>query len=345
MEFSQLGFDPVFEVSAEHGHGVAELLDEIAGRLETMDSGPAAAVVDPQPLLEETSVAIVGRPNVGKSSLVNRLLREERVLVSDMPGTTRDAIDAVLTWHRRRFRIVDTAGMRASRPRRPRREGGVCQRGRGEEVDCGGGRRGAGDRCCHRSQRSGRRYRWGSRPRRPRHRAVGEQVGPREEPGLELRQDVRRAAAPRHAVSGLRADPSHLGADRGAHTEGARGDRQNRGRQTTARFRLRPSTNFWRRSPQSIRRSAPAASMCGSCMRRRSASPRPRSSFSPTSRRRFISRTNVCWSIGYVKNLASWARRSGSRSVGGQSPNRGPPAGRRTPITAKAVEPAGQGAG
>ena len=51
-------------------------------------------------------IAIVGRPNVGKSSLVNRLLNEERVLVSDMPGTTRDAIDTVLIWHRRRFRIV-----------------------------------------------------------------------------------------------------------------------------------------------------------------------------------------------------------------------------------------------
>ena len=54
----------------------------------------------------------MGRPNVGKSSLVNRLLREERVLVSDMPGTTRDAIDSPLLWNRRRFRIVDTAGMR-----------------------------------------------------------------------------------------------------------------------------------------------------------------------------------------------------------------------------------------
>ena len=68
---------------------------------------------------QETRVAIVGRPNVGKSSLVNRLLREERVLVSEMPGTTRDAIDAPLMWHRRRFRIVDTAGMR-----RPGRVGG-----------------------------------------------------------------------------------------------------------------------------------------------------------------------------------------------------------------------------
>jgi GTP-binding protein len=71
----------------------------------------------------ETRVAIVGRPNVGKSSLVNRLLSEERVLVSDMPGTTRDAIDATLTWHRRHFRLVDTAGMR--RPGRVRNGGKV----------------------------------------------------------------------------------------------------------------------------------------------------------------------------------------------------------------------------
>lgn len=68
-------------------------------------------------------IAIVGRPNVGKSSLVNRLLREQRVLVSELPGTTRDAIDVPLTWHRRHFRIVDTAGMR--RPGRVGRGGKV----------------------------------------------------------------------------------------------------------------------------------------------------------------------------------------------------------------------------
>jgi GTP-binding protein len=65
----------------------------------------------------------VGRPNVGKSSLVNRLLREERVMVDEMPGTTRDAVDAVLKWHRQTFRIVDTAGIR--RPGRVARAGGI----------------------------------------------------------------------------------------------------------------------------------------------------------------------------------------------------------------------------
>src|SRR5712671_3944106 len=131
MEFFQLGFDPVFEISAEHGTGVAELLDEIVKRLGIRDSG--LGIRESQDHIEsqipspesrqETRIAIVGRPNVGKSSLVNRLLREERVLVSDMPGTTRDAIDAPLLWHRRRFRIIDTAGMR--RPGRVRTGGAV----------------------------------------------------------------------------------------------------------------------------------------------------------------------------------------------------------------------------
>ena len=153
VEFYRLGLDPVFEVSAEHGHGVAELLDEIvqllrrSSRLGARRSEDARrddeqrATSDEQratsdePSLDdagelrraseqrETRVAIVGRPNVGKSSLVNRLLRQQRVLVSDMPGTTRDAIDVPLTWHRQRFRIVDTAGMR--RPGRASRGGKV----------------------------------------------------------------------------------------------------------------------------------------------------------------------------------------------------------------------------
>jgi GTP-binding protein len=69
----------------------------------------------------ETSVAIVGRPNVGKSSLLNRILKEERSIVSSTPGTTRDTVDALLKWHKRNFRIVDTAGIR--RPGRVARSG------------------------------------------------------------------------------------------------------------------------------------------------------------------------------------------------------------------------------
>jgi GTPase len=123
LELYRLGFDPVVEVSAEHGRGVAELIEEIVRRLPRVvrTTSEAEAIRDPhteaaragaEGLPEEIAVAIVGRPNAGKSSLVNRLLREERMLVSEVPGTTRDAVDAVLTWHRRKFRIVDTAGIR-----------------------------------------------------------------------------------------------------------------------------------------------------------------------------------------------------------------------------------------
>ncbi|MDQ3212167.1 MAG: ribosome biogenesis GTPase Der [Acidobacteriota bacterium] len=104
VEFYKLGFEPVVELAAEHGEGVGDLLDEIIERLPARSDEVEAP--------EETAVAIVGRPNVGKSSLLNRLLKEERSIVSDRPGTTRDTVDAVLKWQHRTFRIVDTAGIR-----------------------------------------------------------------------------------------------------------------------------------------------------------------------------------------------------------------------------------------
>jgi GTPase len=107
LEFYELGFDPVVEIAAEHGEGVGDLLDEIVRRLP---HGREAGKSLDTP--EETAIAIVGRPNVGKSSLLNRLLKEERSIVSEMPGTTRDTVDATLRWHKRTFRIVDTAGIR-----------------------------------------------------------------------------------------------------------------------------------------------------------------------------------------------------------------------------------------
>jgi GTPase len=136
LELYQLGFDPILEVSAEHGQGVGELLDEIVKRLprsvrlrsrdaddhDEHEKGHESATT-PGGGASEIAVAIVGRPNAGKSSLVNRLLREERMIVSEMPGTTRDAVDTVLTWHRRQFRIVDTAGIR--RPGRVAKSGQV----------------------------------------------------------------------------------------------------------------------------------------------------------------------------------------------------------------------------
>jgi GTP-binding protein len=121
MEFYELGLDPVVEISAEHGEGVGDLLDAIVDRVKT--GSARADTVAPGETPDEVAVAIVGRPNAGKSSLVNRLLREERMIVSEVPGTTRDSVDAVLTWHRRQFRIVDTAGIR--RPGRVARSGQV----------------------------------------------------------------------------------------------------------------------------------------------------------------------------------------------------------------------------
>jgi GTP-binding protein len=118
LEFYRLGFEPVIEMAAEHGEGVGDLLDEVVHRFPAgRRDGKMSA---PEP---ETAVAIVGRPNVGKSSLLNRLLRAERSIVSDLPGTTRDTVDAVLKWHKRTYRILDTAGIR--RPGRVARSGQV----------------------------------------------------------------------------------------------------------------------------------------------------------------------------------------------------------------------------
>lgn len=120
LELYRMGFDSVVEISAEHGQAVGDLLDVIVGILpqtkaraiEADDAAPDAPDASDAPEPKETAIAIVGRPNAGKSSLVNRLLREERMIVSEMPGTTRDSVDSVLMWHRRQFRIVDTAGIR-----------------------------------------------------------------------------------------------------------------------------------------------------------------------------------------------------------------------------------------
>ena len=123
VEFYELGLDPVVEISAEHGEGIGELLDAIVERVRDGSARPESGAAAAPPPPGEIGIAIVGRPNAGKSSLVNRLLREERMIVSELPGTTRDAVDTVMTWHRRQFRIVDTAGIR--RPGRVARSGQV----------------------------------------------------------------------------------------------------------------------------------------------------------------------------------------------------------------------------
>ena len=104
MEFERWGLDAVFPVSAEHGSGVAEMLDSAIEIL--------AAPEIQEERRREIRLAIVGRPNVGKSSLVNRLVGEERVIVSPIPGTTRDAVDTELLYQDTNFRLIDTAGIR-----------------------------------------------------------------------------------------------------------------------------------------------------------------------------------------------------------------------------------------
>lgn len=103
-EFSRLGFGEPVAVSAIHGEGTGDLLDRM------VDALPESAESPSEP--EQLAIAIVGRPNVGKSSLLNALLGEERVLVSDVPGTTRDAVDTILRRHDRTLRLIDTAGVR-----------------------------------------------------------------------------------------------------------------------------------------------------------------------------------------------------------------------------------------
>jgi GTPase len=110
LEFHRLGLGEPIPVSGMHGHGTGDLLDAIVALLP----GEGRAEVDEDAI----RVAILGRPNVGKSSLVNALLGRERVIVSEIPGTTRDAIDTVLEHDGRTFVLVDTAGLRRKRRHR-----------------------------------------------------------------------------------------------------------------------------------------------------------------------------------------------------------------------------------
>jgi len=109
-EFYRFGFDEVFAVSAEQGIGVGELLDAVIDLLreELTDLDQKEEVEKSKELL----LAIIGRPNVGKSSLLNRLIGEDRVIVSPLAGTTRDAIDTVLDTPEGKVRLIDTAGIR-----------------------------------------------------------------------------------------------------------------------------------------------------------------------------------------------------------------------------------------
>lgn len=136
-EFYEAGVEKVFPVSAEHGRGVNDLLDEVVEALPPLEerakaparerqegedeSGEATADPDAPQTRDETQapdlenrirLAVIGRPNVGKSSLVNRLLGFERSIVAEVAGTTRDAVDTALEWDGQQFLLIDTAGIR-----------------------------------------------------------------------------------------------------------------------------------------------------------------------------------------------------------------------------------------
>jgi GTP-binding protein len=103
-DFYRLGIDTLYPVSAEHGIGVAELLDAVYPLLPPNEEGEVRS--------ETPRIAVVGRPNVGKSTLVNTVLGEDRVVVSDVPGTTRDAVDSLATYQGAQYLFTDTAGIR-----------------------------------------------------------------------------------------------------------------------------------------------------------------------------------------------------------------------------------------
>ena len=110
LEFHRLGLGDPIPISAVHGHGTGDLLDRVVAGCPARGRAEVGE--------EAIRVAILGRPNVGKSSLLNAILGEERVIVSEQPGTTRDAIDTVLRRGDKTFVLVDTAGLRRKRRQR-----------------------------------------------------------------------------------------------------------------------------------------------------------------------------------------------------------------------------------
>ncbi len=124
-DFHRLGIERMFAISAEHGRGIDDLLDAVVGVLAETQEITTGGTEDAEESAEESSggsiedntvreikVAIIGHPNVGKSTLLNSLTQSDRAIVSPIPGTTRDAVDEILEWNGHTFRFIDTAGIR-----------------------------------------------------------------------------------------------------------------------------------------------------------------------------------------------------------------------------------------
>jgi len=111
-DFRRLGIHEMFPVSSEQGTGVAELLDAVLEKINAEVAGVTEAVEETAEEVQETKVAIIGRPNVGKSTLLNRLTGTARAIVSPIPGTTRDAVDELVERDGHSYRFIDTAGIR-----------------------------------------------------------------------------------------------------------------------------------------------------------------------------------------------------------------------------------------
>jgi GTP-binding protein len=102
-EFYRLGIEKIYPISAEHRYGISELLDDLVGILPKTQPEKTSNII---------RLAVVGKPNVGKSSLINRIIGQNRLLVSDIPGTTRDAVDLLCDINGRSYLLIDTAGIR-----------------------------------------------------------------------------------------------------------------------------------------------------------------------------------------------------------------------------------------
>jgi len=109
--FYELGLGDPYAVSSGHGRGMSDLLDAVCEHLPPASEIPEAGEAE-EPARDITKIAIVGKPNVGKSSFVNALLNQDRAIVTDIPGTTRDAIDIEFTWKDKEYLLIDTAGLR-----------------------------------------------------------------------------------------------------------------------------------------------------------------------------------------------------------------------------------------